>query len=260
MQNKIKIYFLFFSLFLGLNACKTKQLVTETRNASTEKTVEVAEIYTAHLTNIPDFSTLVFKTNLTFENEKQTQNAVVDFRIKKDEIIWINVKIVGFPVAKALLTPANVKFYEKGNKTFFDGNYDLLSQWLGTNLDFEKVQNLLLAKTIYPIDNQIAKAVIEAENYYVSVADTIKQAYYFSQTEKFLKKQELIQTEPNRTLSVAYNNFQTVETKIFPKDILIEVLAHKKTTISLEYKNIEVNQNVTFPFEFPKNYQEIIIE
>ena len=41
-------------------------------------------------------------------------------------------------MAKALITPTKVSYYEKINNTYFEGDFSLLSNWLGTDLDFQK--------------------------------------------------------------------------------------------------------------------------
>ena len=51
-------------------------------------------------------------------------------------------------MAKAMITPTKVSYYEKINNTYFEGDFSMLSNWLGTDLDFNKVQNLFLGKAI----------------------------------------------------------------------------------------------------------------
>ena len=49
-------------------------------------------------------------------------------------------------MAKALITPSKVSYYEKINNTYFEGDFSMLSNWLGTDLNFNKVQNLLIGE------------------------------------------------------------------------------------------------------------------
>jgi hypothetical protein len=36
-----------------------------------------------------------------------------------------------------------VSYYEKIKGTYFEGDFSALSQWLGTDLDYNKIQNML---------------------------------------------------------------------------------------------------------------------
>jgi hypothetical protein len=38
--------------------------------------------------------------------------------------------------------------HEKINNSYFEGDFSSLSQWLGTDLDYSKIQNLLLGQAM----------------------------------------------------------------------------------------------------------------
>jgi hypothetical protein len=52
-------------------------------------------------------------------------------------------------MAKASITPTSVSYYEKIKGTYFEGDFSALSQWLGTDLDFNKIQNMLLGEAAH---------------------------------------------------------------------------------------------------------------
>ena len=130
-------------LILFLVGCKSKQTVA-TANASANK--EVSQIIKGHYANQYDCKTLNIRANAKYDDAKQSHSLNADIRIKKDEIIWINIKFFGIPMAKALITPKKVSYYEKINGTYFEDDFSMLSNWLGTDLNFQKVQNLNILK------------------------------------------------------------------------------------------------------------------
>ena len=130
-------------LVVFLIGCKSKQSVT---TAAANENTEVSKVIKGHYKNEHDFTTLNIRANAKYEDEKQSHSMNADIRIKKDEIIWINIKFLGIPMAKAMITPTKVSYYEKPNGTYFEGDFSMLSNWLGTDLDFNKVQNLFLGK------------------------------------------------------------------------------------------------------------------
>ena len=53
--------------------------------------------------------------------------------------------------ARANITPAGIKAYEKINKTYIDSNFDYINNLLKVNfIDYSALQNLLLGKTFIP--------------------------------------------------------------------------------------------------------------
>ncbi len=89
----------------------------------------------------------------------------VNFRMKKDDTIWMSGQLLGIPLAKVMITPNSVQFYEKITRTYFDGDFRLLSDLLGTPLDFQKVQNLLLGQTIYDLREERYQLTESARGY-----------------------------------------------------------------------------------------------
>ncbi len=256
-MRHISIYILtaFFLL-----SCKPKQLVVAEQAAKEDnKSIEVIQ---KHYENKLVFETASIRTSASYEDAKQSLSINADLRIKKDEIIWINLKFLGFPAAKAFITPTRVSYYEKINNTYFDGDYSTLSKWLGTDLDFKKVQNLLLGR---PIDNltkevflmQIVDNLFQLKN--KNTAQTQK-TFSFESGNFLLKKQVVSQPVNQRSVTVTYPAYQNIETTFLPTGIQIEAIQKDAVKIDLEYKKITFNENLTYPYEVPNGYKQIIID
>ncbi len=71
--------------------------------------------------------------------------------MEKDKVIWLSATL---GLARLMITPEKVQFYNKIDNEFFDGDYKLLSDFVGVELDFYKVQNILLGQTIFPLDDK----------------------------------------------------------------------------------------------------------
>ena len=57
--------------------------------------------------------------------------------------------------ARANITPAGIKAYEKINKTYIDSNFDYINNLLKVNfIDYSALQNLLLGKTFIPVNEK----------------------------------------------------------------------------------------------------------
>ena len=150
----MKKYITYTLVLLAFASCKTKKTVAEL--AVAEQTVsnnKAKEIIQKHYQNVLTFQTASIRSSADYEDKKQSISINADIRIKKDEIIWINLKFFGIPMAKALITPTRVSYYEKANNTYFDGDYSILTKMLGTDLDFQKVQNLLIGEDLDDLSN-----------------------------------------------------------------------------------------------------------
>ena len=129
-------------------SCKPKQAVVSEEVVLAGEAKSAKEVIAGHNAIPKDFKTLYIKGDASYKDSKQSQNVSVEIRIKKDETILVSVRVLGITMAKALITPKSVSYYEKINGQYFEGNYAVLSRWLGTELDFKKVQNMLLGEAL----------------------------------------------------------------------------------------------------------------
>jgi hypothetical protein len=247
-----------------LVSCKTKQaVVIATPEVPKTKGISAEEIIANHYNNKINFATVYIKSNVRFSDEKQTQNVTAEIKIKKDEQILISVRFLGITMAKALITPTSVSYYEKMNGTYFEGDFSGLSQWLGTDLDFSKIQNMLLGEAF---DNlQQGKYALSKGEQGFELGDLQSgktEKTFFLDTDKFqIQKQEINQPEQDRMIQVSYSEHASFNEGSIPMQVLIRTFQTKgKTEISFNYNTINFNEELSFPYSIPNGYKRILIK
>ena len=175
----------------------------------------------------------------------------------------VSVKLIGITVAKAIITPTQVRYYEKLNGKYFEGDYKTLSNWLGTDLDFKKIENMLLGQAIDDLNQ--GKYTLNTTDNAVELEDISKpnfiKKWLFDGSNFTLKNQEITQTSPQRKLIVNYLNYKFYPESIIPGELLIFAnQAEKTTTIKIGYKNCTFNQDLTYPYSVPSGYEQIKID
>lgn len=213
--------------------------------------------------NLPDFTTLVSRVQIDYDDGKNFNRITVNLRMKNKEALWASASIVGWPIAKMLITPNRVSYYESIDNTFFDGNFQLLSNWLGVDIDFNMAQNILLGNSVFDLDENTYNLNIVEKTYQLKPKKRdpkFQHAVYLNEFFK-VKRQQIFQNDEGRVLTIDYPEYQKQGNTIFPKKIALEVREPEGvTTVQLEYRSIELNANISFPFEIPKGYQEIIFD
>lgn len=244
-------------------ACKSKQKVVEQAAGQEVVTKDKAkEVIQKHYENALTFQTASIRSSASYEDKNQSVSIGADIRIKKDEIIWINLKFLGIPMAKALITPTRVSYFEKKNNTYFDGDYSILTKMIGTDLDFQKVQNLLLGR---PIDN------LTKEDFIAEIADNlfqlkskkksdIEKAFSFETANYLLKKQFINQTSKNRNVLVNYPSFFNQDNMFLPTGVSIVANQQDQVKIDIEYNKITFNESLSYPYSIPDGYSQIKID
>lgn len=246
-------------LLLFLVSCKTKAILV----ASGEyKKIEVGKIIENYYNKNNDFSTLYIKSSAHFEDKNQSQNVTAEIKIKKNEMLLISIRFLGITMAKALITPTEVKYYEKLGGKYFEGNYATLSQLIGTDVDFNKVQNILIGLSID--DLRLGKFQMSIEEQFYKLENdsetNIKSTYFIEPDRYLIKKEEITQSEKGRWLQIFYPNYVKYNQLLLPTGITIEAKQQdKKTNITIEYDSVILNQELSFPYNVPDGYERILI-
>lgn len=247
-----------------LISCKAKQKAVASEDVITKATKEtVSNIVNNHNGVKRDFKTAYIKANIDYHDSKQSLGLSADIRMKKDEIILVSVKMLGITMAKAIITPDQVRYYEKIGNKYFEGDYKTLSNWLGTELDFQKVQNMLIGQAMDDLSK--GKYTVDIEENAPKLDDTsqanFKKTFVFETNTFWLKRQEIKQIEPARKLLVNYSNYKSFSESVFPLELAIFAIQdNETTTIGIEYKNVTFNEDLTFPYSVPSGYEQIIIK
>ncbi len=242
-------------------SCKSKSVAVQNSNTETpvkidNKTVE------KHYENKLDFSTLYIKASAKYVDEKQSQNVTAEIKIEKDKQILVSVRFLGITMAKALITPTTVSYYEKINSTYYEGDFTSLSKWLGTELDYSKVQNLLVGETLDDLRKgkyvqTIVENLIRLED---EKSTNLKKTFFLEPEKYLLQKEQISQSSENRMLEIKYSDNKVFNQGTLPTSIEINAIQPKgKTDINLNYNTISFNEELSFPYSVPSGYKKVII-
>ena len=253
-----KIFFTFVLMLLMVN-CKSTKGVVASGEASDK--VSAKQVIKQHLKSNTDFKTLQGKVRIDITQNQKEQGSTFNLRIEKDKVIWLSAKL---GLARMMITPEKVRFYNKLDKEYFDGDYKLLSDFVGVDLDFMKVQNILLGQAIFDL-KQTPHSVSVNENSYAlqpKSQSTLLELFYLINPSHFkMDSLQLFQQLKRRILQVDYKSYQNVDKEILPKDVrIIAVDDGDEVAIAMEFKSLSLNEEVRFPFKIPAGYKEIVIK
>ena len=265
MRKFIRIGLLSF-LFCVFSAtipfsCKAKKALLSEAKATDEITAKT--IIENHYKTKKDFKTLYIKADVSYKDDSQTQNLSAEIKIQKDEMILVSIRFIGITMAKALITPKEVKYYEKINGKYFEGDFSTLSKWLGTDLDFYKVQNLLIGQALDNLEKGKYKATIE-DGLYKLIENSNKETektFYFEANNFLIKKQMINKSLKNRRLEIDYPSYKSFSITNLPSEVIIVALENEKNTkINITYIAATFNEELSFPYSIPGGYDKISIE
>ena len=245
--------------FLAVLGCKSSKSVTTGGDSNLK--LSAKEVIKANTKQSADFKTLHCKIKVVYKQDDKSQSHTVTMRMQKDEVIWINSAL---NLIRVKITPEKVSFYNKLDNTYFDGDFSLLSDLLGTDLDFQKVQNLLLGNALFELDKATHNMSVHEDAYLFQPKQQqpIFELFYIINPSHFkIDSQQLSQSNESRHLEIDYLSYQEVNRQSLPENMKIFVLeGDEETTIEMAFKSISLNVDLRYPFKIPSGFDEIILK
>ncbi len=252
---KKSIYLCTFLLLLV--SCKSKSVIAD---GTVNQNLSAKAIIKTHYQNQLNFKTLSGKVKIDYSDGYASQGVSVSLRMEKDKAIWMSAPL---GMVKAYITPERVTFYNKLQNEYFDGDFSYLSDMLGVELNFDKVQNLLLGQALFDLRKEKYISSVSNKKYQLKpkkALDLFKVMYQIEPQNFKMATQQLSQPSKNRLLQIDYKNYQKINKWIIPNQVLIKAeQATNKSTIDLEYRNVEFNKSLNFPYKIPKGFKEIVL-
>ncbi|MEM7185873.1 MAG: DUF4292 domain-containing protein [Bacteroidota bacterium] len=244
---------------LLLAGCKGQKPVVGTSAA--DASLSAAAIIATHEAASPNFNTLASRVQVVYQDEKKEQSITVSLRMEKDKTIWVKASVLGITLAKAIITPDRVSYYETLSNSYFDGDFALLSDWLGTELDFQKTQAILLGQSIFSLNKNSYRSMVADNKYRLEPKQqptNFIHSLLLNPDDFKVNSGRLTQPIDQRELSLRYGPYQELNGSKFPSEIFIRSMeSGSKTNIDVRYKKIDLDVNLSFNFKIPDGYEEI---
>lgn len=222
--------------------------------------------------NQSSFNWFSGKARVDFIDGKKKTAFTAQMRMKRDSVIWISVSTgIGIEGARLLLTQDSVKYINRMDKTYFVSDYSFLSKLIKTEISFSMIQALLTAKDFSWYDYQDLKAKIDNKSYQIestnrrdlkkqSKLTTFEQATYYQSlwiNPKTFKIQNIkikeIGNEKNK-IYASYTHYKSINEQLIPYSFDVEFGSRKNLRLEMEYYKINLDQELSFPFNISKKY------
>ncbi|HZW77329.1 MAG TPA: DUF4292 domain-containing protein [Flavobacteriaceae bacterium] len=248
---------MYIILLLSLISCGgTKKISTTTAEALSAK-----QVFKLHEDTFPEFNTLAARVQVAHQTIDKEQRITISLRMKKDEVIWAKAAILGITVAKVYITPKKVMYYETVGGTYFEGDFALLSEWIGMDVNFEQTQNILLGQSIFNLSSAAYSSEISQNKFKVQPKKQLPNfilSLFINPGDYRVASTSVEQPEYERILYLRYGDYQMLQNQYFPTTIaVVSTESGEQTKIGIDYKKIDINADVSFPFEIPSGYKRI---
>lgn len=244
MKNAILLFLVFVFSF---GACKS------TKNTSTTTSVGRTSIKKLNIIidkNAFDYKYFSTKARVNFDKQSFTAN----FRMKKDEVIWISFtgpfNIEG---ARVLITPTRFQMINRLEASYYDMPLSFVENYIPITANMELLQDLIVGNVL---EKTIKKQIIETkDNSFVVKGDIAKLNTVYTLNKQGRPQSIDAQTEDaTKVVSIVFDKFEKVDNQDFAikRKYLIKD-KEKNYLLDLKFYKHQF-EPVDFPFDVPSGF------
>lgn len=205
--------------------------------------------------NFQTFSAKVKVDYTSSDGKNYDVNANV--RMYKDSAIWIAVNaLLGIDAMRLYITKDSVKLLDKINKTYTARSVDYLQEVTSLPLDLNVLQDLIIGNPVFLDSNIVSYSVNNNQIAMLSLGEMFKNLLTLNADDKTLLHSKLDDADiaRNRTADLTYSDYENKKGVLFSTKRRIVVAEKNRLDIKLDFRQYDFNQDVSFPFTVPKNY------
>lgn len=244
-----------FMLFLIIS-CSVKKSVNHEVEIPALRYSKFVKKYKAKSFKETNFNTIKIKGKMAYKIGDSSQKLGLNFRILKGEKIWVSGDFLGIPVVKMLIEKDSIRYYNKIDKTYFEGSFDLIKELIGINVSYPVLEKLLVGDIILDLEKKSFDMDVLNNSYFVY--DRRSREYFVEASIypfSFKTKSQVIEHVLGENLfGTYYKSYQDVEGFLFPNEVLLKGKNKgKETVITINYKDVKFNEKLSFPYKVPKD-------
>lgn len=245
-------------LSIVLTSCKANKNMMDANAIAKETSAK--KVAKKHIAANFDKKTIDSKLKVNFNNGKINQSLTVNLQIDKDKAIYLKgTKFI--TVFKAMITPTTVSYYSPFAKNYFEGDFSMIKELLGVEINFEQLQNLFLGQSLLNIKEEKQDLRIENNQYILSPekqAEMFDIFFTINPGHFKLDEQSIVNADKDLRLDIKYPSYSIINKIIFPSEINIKAKsADSLTDIDIIYKSVEFDTKLNMSFDIPSGYKRL---
>jgi len=239
---------------------KDTTIAIPTLPSTTDSLQGAGEVLKSLNKNNITYKTFSAKIKVEYEDYRGKQpdfNAFV--RMYKDSVLWvsINATFLSIEAFRILITKNKIVVLNKLDKKVEYHDFHYIEDIAHIPLTFSVLQDIIVGNPVYIGDSIVSYRQTANHILLGTVSDLFKNLLTISSDHSLLERSKLddIDVGQNRTADLTYGGYEKKGNLYFSAYREITVAEKTKVDISLDFKQYDFNNELSFPFSVPKNYK-----
>ncbi|MBK7409408.1 MAG: DUF4292 domain-containing protein [Saprospirales bacterium] len=199
------------------------------------------------------------KARINYADENFSISATANLRMRKDSIIWANVKKLNIEAGRALIRPDSFFVIDRINRQYSRQPVSAITDMFQVPANFQMLQTILLGNPVFLTTD--LQAGVEAPFYTLrGEDDRYTTIYHLDGKDYSLQKITFIEKMERREVSMGLSDYKTLGKKqkfAYFRTLRVDSPQTGPLFIEIEFSKLEINTPKSIEFEIPSRYSEI---
>ncbi len=200
------------------------------------------------------------KSKVAFKGAGQNLKASANIMMRRDSVVWMNVKKLGIEAARVQITPDSVYFINRLTREYAIWDLGYLERQFNLPLGFKDLQELILGNAVMVSSDDLEAKVQSPQHQLSGQQAGVNTEYYLDGLSYLL--QQIIVSDPREGWEVKIDQEAYAlekEYADFPyfRNFAIDSKDTGPISLNLKFSKIELNVPKNIQFAIPSRYSRI---
>jgi hypothetical protein len=196
------------------------------------------------------------RAKIKYEDANMQVGATAYIRVKKDSIIWVSVRKMGFEVARIQIQQDSVFVLDRLNNEYMKKPISAIKDYIELPANFQIIQSLVYGHPVF-FSTQRPSVTIIDRNYRLSLNTPEMNSEYLIDEDYLLKSVDLLEVRTGQSFAIRFDDYQIEDgnqnfsyIRLFKMDSPVSGQA----SLDVKFSKVEFNVPKNISFEIPEKY------
>jgi hypothetical protein len=178
---------------------------------------------------------------------------------RRDSLLYLNINKFGIEIARVVLTKDTISMVNRFAKTYYRGDYSIVSKLYGISLTFDMIQSIFMAETFSGFTSNGKEFTSSDSTLSISIPRNtdsihkiaINQQLTIDKSTNRIIKNRIKDIQTQQVASIGYHGYETIETFVFPNAYTIELPG---MNVTITAKSAKANVPGPTSLNIPQKY------
>lgn len=197
------------------------------------------------------------KAKVRYDDQYQGLGASATIQMRKDSVIWMNIKKLGFEIVRAQITQDSIYILDRINNEYYIEGIDYLEKSYNLPASFSALQSILLGNPIFFDPDALTAEEKDIGVFLRGSSDRFETQYVLDASSLLLRRMSFGELETDRKVDYQLEEYRPTADKqnfSYIRKLDLDSQETGKSSLEIKLNKVEFDVPKSIRFEIPERY------